>query len=57
MAQARNKELEGQFNKSEAALNTAMSENSALSAELADLKAQLAKVSRLASAFNYFFFF
>ncbi|XP_062412591.1 lamin-B2 [Sardina pilchardus] len=43
LAQARIKELEGQFNQSEAALNTALSENGALSAELADLKARLAK--------------
>lgn len=48
LAQARIKELEGQFNQSEAALNTALSENSALSAELADLKARLAKVGRSA---------
>ncbi len=45
MAQARIKELEAQFNKNEASLNTALSENKSLSAELADLKAQLAKVS------------
>uniref|UniRef100_A0A672SMU4 Lamin-B2-like n=1 Tax=Sinocyclocheilus grahami TaxID=75366 RepID=A0A672SMU4_SINGR len=32
-----------QYNKKEAALNTALSENNSLSAELADLKAQLAK--------------
>ncbi|XP_072516727.1 lamin-B2 [Salminus brasiliensis] len=43
LAQARIKELESQYNQSEAALNTALSENAALSAELADLKAQLAK--------------
>uniref|UniRef100_A0A3Q2QPN1 Lamin B2 n=2 Tax=Fundulus heteroclitus TaxID=8078 RepID=A0A3Q2QPN1_FUNHE len=35
--------LEGQLNKSEAALSTALSQNSALSAELADMKNQLAK--------------
>uniref|UniRef100_A0A8C2GSA6 Lamin B2 n=1 Tax=Cyprinus carpio TaxID=7962 RepID=A0A8C2GSA6_CYPCA len=45
LAQARIKELEAQYNKKEAALNTALSENKSLSAELADLKAQLAKVS------------
>lgn len=45
LALARIKELEAQYNKNEAALNTAFSENSSLSAELADLKAQLAKVS------------
>lgn len=45
VAQARIKELEAQYNKNEAALNTALSENKSLSAELADLKAQLAKVS------------
>uniref|UniRef100_A0A8C1REF2 Lamin B2 n=1 Tax=Cyprinus carpio TaxID=7962 RepID=A0A8C1REF2_CYPCA len=43
LAQARIKELEAQYNKKEAALNTALSENNSLSAELADLKAQLAK--------------
>uniref|UniRef100_A0A9J7XE44 Lamin B2 n=1 Tax=Cyprinus carpio carpio TaxID=630221 RepID=A0A9J7XE44_CYPCA len=47
LAQARIKELEAQYNKKEAALNTALSENKSLSAELADLKAQLAKVSPL----------
>lgn len=46
-ALARIKELEAQYNKNEAALNTARGENKSLSAELADLKAQLAKVSRL----------
>lgn len=45
LALARIKELEAQYNKNEAALNTALSENGSLSAELADLKAQLAKVS------------
>lgn len=45
VALARIKELEAQYNKNEAALNTALSENKSLSAELADLKAQLAKVS------------
>uniref|UniRef100_A0AAY4CTY7 Lamin B2 n=1 Tax=Denticeps clupeoides TaxID=299321 RepID=A0AAY4CTY7_9TELE len=45
LAQARIKELEGQFNQSEAALNCALSENRALTAEVAELKAQLAKVS------------
>lgn len=44
LALARIKELEAQYNKNEAALNTALSENKSLSAELADLKAQLAKV-------------
>uniref|UniRef100_A0A9J8AQA1 Lamin B2 n=1 Tax=Cyprinus carpio carpio TaxID=630221 RepID=A0A9J8AQA1_CYPCA len=43
LAQARIKELEAQYNKKEAALNTALSENNSLSAELADLKAQLAE--------------
>lgn len=43
VAQARIKELEAQYNKNEAALNTALGENRSLSAELADLKAQLAK--------------
>ncbi|XP_030647024.1 lamin-B2-like isoform X2 [Chanos chanos] len=43
LAQARIKELESQYHKSEAALTTTLSENSALSAEVADLKAQLAK--------------
>uniref|UniRef100_A0A673FRX5 Lamin-B2-like n=1 Tax=Sinocyclocheilus rhinocerous TaxID=307959 RepID=A0A673FRX5_9TELE len=43
LAQARIKELEAQYNKNEAALNTALRENKSLSAELADLKAQLAK--------------
>ncbi|MBN3303006.1 LMNB2 protein, partial [Amia calva] len=43
-AQARIKELEAMYNKSEASLNTALSENRALVAEVADLKAQLAKV-------------
>uniref|UniRef100_A0A8C9WCB9 Lamin B2 n=1 Tax=Scleropages formosus TaxID=113540 RepID=A0A8C9WCB9_SCLFO len=43
LAQARVKELESMYNKSEAALSTALSENAALGAELADLKAQLAK--------------
>ncbi|XP_028856006.1 lamin-B2 [Denticeps clupeoides] len=43
LAQARIKELEGQFNQSEAALNCALSENRALTAEVAELKAQLAK--------------
>ncbi|XP_056614226.1 lamin-B2 [Triplophysa dalaica] len=42
-ALARIRELEAQYNKNEAALNTSHSENKALSAELADLKAQLAK--------------
>ena len=36
--------LEGQLNKSEAALSTALSQNAALTAELADVKSQLAKV-------------
>uniref|UniRef100_A0A1A8GAZ4 Lamin B2 n=1 Tax=Nothobranchius korthausae TaxID=1143690 RepID=A0A1A8GAZ4_9TELE len=35
--------LEGQLNKSEAALSTAQSQNAALTSELADLKSQLAK--------------
>ncbi|XP_066503781.1 lamin-B2 [Hoplias malabaricus] len=43
LAQARIKELESQYNQSEAALNTALGENAALSAELDDLKTQLAK--------------
>ncbi|KAJ8374686.1 hypothetical protein SKAU_G00052660 [Synaphobranchus kaupii] len=43
IAQARIKELESLYNRSEAALNTALSENGSLGAELADLKAQLAK--------------
>lgn len=36
--------LEGQLNKSEAALSTALSQNAALTSELADVKSQLAKV-------------
>lgn len=44
-ALARIKELEAKFNQNEAALNTALGEKSALSASLADLKKQLAKVS------------
>lgn len=47
LAQARMKELESQYNQSEASLNTALSEKAALSAEVADLKNQLAKVSLL----------
>lgn len=47
LAQARIKELESQYNQSEASLTTALSENAALSAEIADLKNQLAKVSLL----------
>ncbi|XP_063057279.1 lamin-B2 [Engraulis encrasicolus] len=43
LAQARIKDLEAQFNQSEAALQTALTANANLSAELADLKAQLAK--------------
>ncbi|KAL7867089.1 hypothetical protein AOLI_G00149030 [Acnodon oligacanthus] len=43
LAQARIRELESQYNQSEAALSTAVSENAALSAELADLKNQLSK--------------
>ncbi|XP_036376851.1 lamin-B2 [Megalops cyprinoides] len=43
IAQARIKELESLYNKSEAALNTALSQNGALEAEVADLKAQLSK--------------
>ncbi|XP_060797257.1 lamin-B2 [Neoarius graeffei] len=43
LAQARMKELESQYNQSEASLNTALSEKAALSAEVADLKNQLAK--------------
>ncbi|XP_062869544.1 lamin-B2 [Trichomycterus rosablanca] len=42
-ALARIKELEAQFNQNEAALNTALGEKSALVANLADLKKQLAK--------------
>ncbi|KAB5559099.1 hypothetical protein PHYPO_G00025090 [Pangasianodon hypophthalmus] len=42
-AQARIKELESQYNQSEASLTTALSENAALSAEIADLKNQLSK--------------
>lgn len=45
LAMARAKDLEAQFNKSEANLATALSENGNLAAEVADLKAQLAKVS------------
>ncbi|KAK3533288.1 hypothetical protein QTP70_014307 [Hemibagrus guttatus] len=44
LAQARIKDLESQFNQSEASLTTALSENASLSAEIADLKNQLAKV-------------
>lgn len=47
LAQARIKELESQYNQSEASLTTALSENAVLSAEIADLKTQLAKVSLL----------
>lgn len=36
--------LEGQLNKSEAALATALSQNAALTSELADVKSLLAKV-------------
>lgn len=36
--------LEGQLNKSEASLATALSQNAALTSELADIKSQLAKV-------------
>ncbi|KAG7327490.1 hypothetical protein KOW79_009096 [Hemibagrus wyckioides] len=43
LAQARIKDLESQFNQSEASLTTALSENASLSAEIADLKKQLAK--------------
>lgn len=43
LAQARIKELEGQCNLAEASLNTAQTENNALAAEVADLKARLAK--------------
>uniref|UniRef100_A0A8C7JIG0 Lamin B2 n=1 Tax=Oncorhynchus kisutch TaxID=8019 RepID=A0A8C7JIG0_ONCKI len=43
LAMARAKDLEAQFNKSEANLATALSENGNLAAEVADLKAQLAK--------------
>uniref|UniRef100_A0AAR2K0P9 Lamin B2 n=1 Tax=Pygocentrus nattereri TaxID=42514 RepID=A0AAR2K0P9_PYGNA len=44
LAQARIRDLESQYNQSEAALSTAVSENAALSAELADLKNQLSKI-------------
>lgn len=37
--------LEGQLHKSEAALSTALSQNAALTSELADVKSLLAKVS------------
>ncbi|KAM9460793.1 lamin-B2 [Clarias gariepinus] len=43
-AQARIKELESQYNQSEATLTTSLSENAALAAEIADLKNQLIKV-------------
>ncbi|KAF4083156.1 hypothetical protein AMELA_G00136740, partial [Ameiurus melas] len=43
LAQARIKELESQYNQSEASLATALSENAALCAEITDLKNQLAK--------------
>ncbi|XP_053490245.1 lamin-B2 [Ictalurus furcatus] len=43
LAQARIKELESQYNQSEASLATALSENTALCAEITDLKNQLAK--------------
>lgn len=49
LAQTRIKELESQFNQSEASLSTALSENASLSAEVADLKNQLAKVSLFTS--------
>lgn len=39
--------LEGQLNKSEAALSTALSQNAALTSELADVKNLLAKVGTM----------
>lgn len=47
LAQVRIKEVESQYNQSEASLTTALGENAVLSAELADLKNQLAKVCLL----------
>ena len=49
VALGRAKDLEAQLNQSEAALNTALSQNHALAAELGDLNAELAKVSILQS--------
>ena len=43
-ALSRGNGLEGQLNKSEAALSTALSQNTALTSELADVRSQLAKV-------------
>ncbi|TSK53741.1 Lamin-L(II) [Bagarius yarrelli] len=43
LAQARIKDLESQFNQTEASLNTALSENAALSAEISGLMNELAK--------------
>lgn len=43
-AMSRASGLEGQLNKSEAALSTALSQNAALTSELADVKSLLAKV-------------
>lgn len=39
--------LEAQLNKNEAALSTALSQNAALSSELADVKSLLAKVGKM----------
>lgn len=39
--------LEAQLNKNEAALSTALSQNTALSSELADVKSLLAKVGKM----------
>ena len=49
VALGRAKDLEAQLHQSEAALNTALSQNHAMAAELSDLKAELAKVSILHS--------
>lgn len=55
LAQARIKELESQYNQSEASLATALSENTALCAEITDLKNQLAKVGLLTSFHFYLY--
>lgn len=44
--------LEGQLNKSEAALSTAQSQNAALTSELADVKCLLAKVCTVGFLFR-----
>lgn len=46
-AMSRASGLEAQLNKNEAALSTALSQNAALSSELADVKSLLAKVGKM----------